>query len=59
MKKKIKVAYLIDKRNNWLKQYIRKFQLLKKNKKYISKIFKDYKKVKNYDIVFILNYTII
>ena len=59
MKKKIKVAYLIDKRNNWLEQYIRKFQLLQKNKKQISKIFKDYKKVKNYDIVFILNYTII
>jgi len=57
MKKKIKVAYLMDNRNNWIEKYIKRSKLLKKNNKYNSKIFKDYKKITNYDIVFILNYT--
>ena len=57
MKKKIKVAYLIDNTNSWIKKYLKKSTLIKKNKKYSSKIFTNYGKIGNYEIVFILNHT--
>jgi methionyl-tRNA formyltransferase len=57
MKKKIKVAYLLDSSNSWIKEYLEKETLIKKNKKYSFKIFTDFRRVKNYEIVFILNYT--
>ena len=43
MKKKIKVAYLLDKSNNWLEKYLKISDLLTKSKIYRSKIFKDYR----------------
>ena len=57
MQKKIKVAYLLDNSNDWIKKYIKKFKYLKKSKKYNSKIFTNYRKIKNYDIVFVISYT--
>jgi len=57
MKKKIKIAFLLDNTNNWILQYLKKSKLLKKNNKYYSKIFINFKKIINYDLVFILNYT--
>ena len=57
MTKKIKVAYLLDNTNSWIKHYLRKSGLIRANKKYSPKIFTNYKRIKNYDIVFIVNYT--
>ena len=57
MQKKIKIAYLLDKSNDWIKKYINKSNLLKKNKKYAPKIFLNPSKVKDYDVVFIIGYT--
>ena len=57
MKTKIKVACLLDNTNNWAEQYIKKSSLIKKNKKYSFKIFKNFRKIKDYEIVFIINYT--
>ena len=56
MIKKVKIAFLLDLKNIWIKKYLTTSRLLK-NKKFNSKIFTDYKKIKNFDIVFILNYT--
>ena len=36
MKKKIKVAYLLDNTNNWIEKHLKKSTLVKKNKKYIE-----------------------
>jgi len=57
MKKKIKVAYLLDNSNNWIKKYIKKSKLLIKSQKYTFKIFTNFRKIKNHDIVFIISYT--
>jgi len=57
MKKKIKVAYLLDNSNSWIKEYLEKGTLIKENKKYSFKIFTDFRRIKDYEIVFILNYT--
>ena len=57
IKKKIKVAYLLDNTNNWIPSYLKTSKLLNENNKYNSKIFTNYKKIINYDVVFILNYT--
>ena len=57
MKKKIKIAFLLDNTNNWILKYLTKSELLKKNNKYNPKIFMNFKKIINYDLVFILNYT--
>ena len=57
MQKKIKVAFLIDNNNNWIEKYLKKSILIKKNKKFSSKIYSNYKQIKNNEIVFILNYT--
>ena len=56
MKKKIKISFLLDKKNDWIKKYLNTF-LNKKNKNYSCKIVNNYKKVKKQNIVFILNYT--
>jgi len=53
MKKTFKVAYLLDKNNFWIEKYIKKSNLLKKGK-FVPKIFTDHKKIRNYEIVFIL-----
>ena len=57
MQKKIKVAFLIDNNNNWIEKYLKESILIKKNKKFSSKIYSNYKQIKNNEIVFILNYT--
>jgi len=57
MKKKIKVAYLLDNRNSWIEQYLKESSLIKENKNYSFKIFKNFRKIKDYAIVFIINYT--
>ena len=57
MKNKIKVAYLLDNTNSWIRNYLKKSGLIRINKKYNSKIFTNHSKIKNYDIVFIINYT--
>jgi methionyl-tRNA formyltransferase len=52
--KKAKVAFLLDKNNKWILSRLKKT----KYKNIISaKIFWDLKKINNYDIVFIINYT--
>ncbi len=51
-----KVVFLIDKSNDWILPIIKK-QKFNFRKKYIFKISKNYKTVKNNDIVFIINYT--
>jgi len=54
--KKIKITFLLDENNNWIENFIRsKFK--NKNKKFIFKISKNFKKVNKQDLVFILNYT--
>lgn len=55
-KKKIKVAILYDNYNDWIKKKLN-FDFISFKKKYKFKIFYDYKKIKNYDLVFILGYT--
>ena len=57
MKKKIKVAYLLDNSNDWIKKYLKRSRLLIKSQEYASKIFTNFRKIKNYDIVFIIGYT--
>ena len=57
IKKKIRVVYLLDKTNNWILSYLKTSKLLNENNKYNSKIFTNYKKIINYDVVFILNFT--
>jgi len=53
MKKKI--CFLLDKDNNWLLSFCKKFLSL--NKKKNIKIFYNYKKIHNFDYVFVLGYT--
>ena len=54
--KKIKISFLLDKNNDWIKKYlIQTFR--KNNKKYSFKIENNYKKIDKQNIVFILNYT--
>tara|TARA_B100000945_G_C20406219_1_gene610172 strand:+ start:1468 stop:2130 length:663 start_codon:yes stop_codon:yes gene_type:complete len=55
-KKKFKVTFLLDAQNSWIYKYIYNFKFNQKNK-FIFKISKNYKKIKNQDIVFILNFT--
>jgi len=53
---KKKIAFLFDKTNPWLLNYIPLFnKLTKKNYKY--NFFKDYTKINNFEIVFVLGYT--
>lgn len=51
----LKIAILLDKKNDWLKDYLHELKF--KNKKNNFKLFYDYKKIKSFDLVFILGYT--
>ena len=51
----LKVCFLFDKKNNWLWEKTK--GSFKTNKKYNFFFSENYKKVKNFDIVFILGYT--
>lgn len=53
MKKKI--CFLLDKNNDWLKTFCKKFT--NTNKKFNIKIYYNYSKIKNFDYVFVLGYT--
>lgn len=53
--RKYSVTFLIDKSNDWINKYLKKSFL--KDYKFNFKISKNFKKIKNQDIVFILNYT--
>ena len=53
---KKKITFLLDKSNDWIKEVIKK-NYIKKNKKFLFKISLNPNKVKNQDVVFILNYT--
>ncbi|MDA8533229.1 formyltransferase family protein [Candidatus Pelagibacter bacterium] len=54
--KKFKVTFLIDKNNNWIEQSLIKYKF-NLEKKYSFHIQKNYKKIKNQDIVIALSYT--
>lgn len=56
MRRKIKIAYLLDISNSWIYNYLKNSKLIK-SKKNNSKIFFKTNKLKGYDLVFILNYT--
>ena len=56
MKKKHKITFLLDENNNWIEGYIKKIFSIK-NSKFYFKFVKDYKKIKNQNVVFIINYT--
>ena len=57
MKKKIhKVTFLIDKKNNWIKSYLSKNNLLFKNR-YSYKFSNNIDTIVDQDILFIVNYT--
>ena len=51
-----KVAFLFDKRNNWIKKFVNKNNF-QKNKKYKFNFIESINKFKNYDLTFILGYT--
>ena len=53
---KFKVTFLLDKTNNWIEKYLLNFNF-NLGKKFRFKIVKNYKYIKNEDIVFILSYT--
>ena len=55
--KKIKVAFLLDKSNNWLESDTRAFVKYLKKSKYEFKIYYKYEDIRNYTIVFLLGYT--
>ena len=50
-----RICFLFDKKNNWINDKIKFF--FKNNQKYKFYFSENYKKVKNFDIVFILGYT--
>ena len=56
MKKKYKVTFLLDKSNLWIEKYLKNSKI-EQNKKYNFKISKNFKKIKNQDLVFPLSYT--
>ena len=53
----LKVALLFDKNNNWIEKFFPKKIEDLKFKKFHFKKFYSYKKIKKFDIVFILNFT--
>jgi len=53
---KYKLTFLLDPSNSWIEKYLKKFKFNLK-KKFIFKILKNPKKIKNQDIVFALSYT--
>ena len=56
VRKKYKIAFLNDKSNNWFEKYLKSYTK-KINKKYSVFSTYNYKKIKDKDIVFIINYT--
>ena len=52
-----KVAFLLDKSNNWLEADTKNFIKFYRKKKYLFKIFYNYKKIKNFNIVILLGNT--
>ncbi len=52
-----KIAFLLDKSNNWLESDAKRFIKNYKKIKYSFKIFYDYKKIKKFDIVILLGFT--
>ena len=52
-----KIAFLLDKSNNWLESDTKKFIKKNKSKKFFFKIFYEYQKVNKYHLVFILGNT--
>jgi methionyl-tRNA formyltransferase len=56
-KNKLKIAFLLDPSNCWLKTYLLSSNFFKKKNKNIFKLFTSFKKIKNYDFVFILGLT--
>ena len=50
----IKIAILIDSKNNWIDNYFTK-RTFKSSSKFNFNIFKNQKKIKKYDIVFVLD----
>ena len=52
-----KIAFLLDKSNNWLESDTKSFIKNYKKIKYLFKIFYDYKKIKKFDIVILLGFT--
>jgi len=52
---KIKIAFLFDKKNDWIFKYFKDFKI--DNKKFTKKNYFNPKKIVNHDIVFILGYT--
>ena len=53
----LKVALLFDKNNNWIENFFPKKIEDLNFKKFHFKKFYNYKKIKKFDIVFILNFT--
>jgi|TARA_Y200000002_G_C22596843_1_gene627698 methionyl-tRNA formyltransferase len=51
-----KIAFLLDKKNDWIKKYFTKNQFIK-NKKFKFIFTYDEKSIKNFDVLFIINYT--
>lgn len=51
-----KIAFLIDKTNNWIENFLKKRDFKNKSK-YKFKIFDNYLKIKNYDVIFIIGYS--
>lgn len=50
-----KICFLLDIHNNWLSSYCINYKIKKKNR--AIKIYYNFKKIKNYDYVFVLGYT--
>tara|TARA_Y100000590_G_scaffold84200_1_gene94074 strand:- start:34900 stop:35568 length:669 start_codon:yes stop_codon:yes gene_type:complete len=55
--KKVKVCFLTDPKNNWIKKDIKKFVSKLSKKKYLAKVTEDENKSTNHDVLFILGYT--
>lgn len=54
---KKKIAFLFDVKNLWIRKYINTNTIVNYKNKYAFYFFFDYKKVKNFDVVFVLGYT--
>ena len=54
---KNKVAFLFDKSNLWIEEYLYLFNFQKYKKKYQIKLFKNTNNIINFDIVFVISYT--
>ena len=57
MIKKTRVAFLFDKRNNWISNFIKRDKFKRYNKKFSFNFFENKNKVKKFDIFFILGFT--